>query len=176
MGCSWKVLEVLSGMTPVVFPVDGPRGTDSSPGQNNSSASGVGMSVPVTHSSVTGGWGQRARDDNQHLILIILGARGCGPGRRMCCVLWRKWSIVLGICWVWSAYENIYISCLIRGDVTRANWSVEGKKIVPRGKLETAWKERGQGSRGRGRTYIYGWFMLMYGRNHHTIVKQLSSN
>ena len=32
------------------------------------------------------------------------------------------------------------------------------------------------GSRGRGHMYTYGWFMLMYGRNQHNIVKQLSSN
>ena len=32
------------------------------------------------------------------------------------------------------------------------------------------------GSRGRGRMYIYGWFMLMYGRSQHNIVKQLSFN
>ena len=29
---------------------------------------------------------------------------------------------------------------------------------------------------GRGHMYIYGWLMLMYGRNQHDIVKQLSSN
>ena len=32
------------------------------------------------------------------------------------------------------------------------------------------------GSRGRGHVYTCGWFMLMYGRNQHSIVKQLSSN
>ena len=31
------------------------------------------------------------------------------------------------------------------------------------------------GSRGRRRMDAYGWFMLMYGRNQHNIVKQLSS-
>ena len=30
------------------------------------------------------------------------------------------------------------------------------------------------GSRGRGRMYTYGWFMLMFGRNQHNTVKQLS--
>ena len=46
------------------------------------------------------------------------------------------------------------------------------------------WEPRGvgwggkweRGSRGRERMYTYGWFMLMYGRNQHNIVKQLSSN
>ena len=33
------------------------------------------------------------------------------------------------------------------------------------------WKE---GSRGRGYMYTYGWFTLMYGRNQHNMVKQLS--
>ena len=32
------------------------------------------------------------------------------------------------------------------------------------------------GSRGRGHVYTYGRFMLMYGRNQHDIVKQLSFN
>ena len=32
------------------------------------------------------------------------------------------------------------------------------------------------GSRQRGYRYVYGGFMLLYGRNHHNIVKQLSSN
>ena len=32
------------------------------------------------------------------------------------------------------------------------------------------------GSRGRGHTYIYGWFMLMCSRKQNNIVKQLSSN
>ena len=34
----------------------------------------------------------------------------------------------------------------------------------------------GGGSREREHTYTYGCFMLMYGRNHHNIVKSLSSN
>ena len=32
------------------------------------------------------------------------------------------------------------------------------------------------GSRGRGQMYIYGWCTLLYGRNQHNTVKQLSSN
>ena len=28
----------------------------------------------------------------------------------------------------------------------------------------------------KGHVYVYGWFMLFYGRNQHNIVKQLSSN
>ena len=32
------------------------------------------------------------------------------------------------------------------------------------------------GSRGRGYMCTYGWFMLLYSRNKHNIVKQLSSN
>ena len=32
------------------------------------------------------------------------------------------------------------------------------------------------GLRRRGLMYTYGWFMLIYGRNQHSIVKQLSSN
>ena len=32
------------------------------------------------------------------------------------------------------------------------------------------------GPRGKGHVHAYGWFMLMYGRNQHTIIKQFSSN
>ena len=35
------------------------------------------------------------------------------------------------------------------------------------------WK---RGSRGRGHVYTYSWFMMIYGRNQHSIVKQLFSN
>ena len=46
--------------------------------------------------------------------------------------------------------------------------------IQPRG---VGWGGRWEGgSRGRGRVYTYGRFMLMYGRNQHNVVKQLSSN
>ena len=31
-------------------------------------------------------------------------------------------------------------------------------------------------SRGRGHMYAYGWFILMYGRNQHNIIKQLKNN
>ena len=42
---------------------------------------------------------------------------------------------------------------------------------------EVGWGGKWKGdSRGRGKMYIYGWFMSMYGRNQHNIVKQLSSN
>ena len=32
------------------------------------------------------------------------------------------------------------------------------------------------GSGGRGHVYTYSWFMLMYGRNQHNIVKELASS
>ena len=35
------------------------------------------------------------------------------------------------------------------------------------------WEES---SRGKGYMYIYGWFMLLNGRNQHNIIKQVSSN
>ena len=37
--------------------------------------------------------------------------------------------------------------------------------------MDTGWWEGG--SRGRGHMYTCGWFMLMYGRNQHNIVKQI---
>ena len=58
-----------------------------------------------------------------------------------------------------------------------AVWSRELKSGVlwqPRG---VEWGGRWEGaSRGRAHMYIYSWFLLMYGRNQHNIVKQLSSN
>ena len=42
-----------------------------------------------------------------------------------------------------------------------------------------SWKDgmkREGDSGGRGHMYTYGRFMLLYGRGHHNIVKQLSSN
>ena len=49
--------------------------------------------------------------------------------------------------------------------------------------LGTLWQSRGLGwggkweggSRGRGHVYTYDWFMLLYGRNQHNTVKQLSA-
>ena len=38
------------------------------------------------------------------------------------------------------------------------------------------WGEVGGGAQDRGQVYIRGWFMSMYGKNHHNIVKQLASN
>ena len=44
-------------------------------------------------------------------------------------------------------------------------------------KKRRLWGGRWQGSsRGRGHMYAYGWFMLIFGRNHHNTVKQLSFN
>ena len=34
----------------------------------------------------------------------------------------------------------------------------------------------GRGVRDEGHMYTHGWFMSMYGKNHHNIVKQLTSN
>ena len=39
--------------------------------------------------------------------------------------------------------------------------------------LSLNWEWKG-GSRGRGHRYTYGWFTLMFGRNQHNTVKQLS--
>ena len=46
--------------------------------------------------------------------------------------------------------------------------------VTPRG---VGWGGRwGRGSRGREHVYTCGGFRLMYGRNHHDMVKQLPSN
>ena len=57
--------------------------------------------------------------------------------------------------------------CLTQGTQTRALWQPRG--VEWSGIWEGDW-------RGRGHMYIYGWFMLMYARNQHNIVKQLSFN
>ena len=54
------------------------------------------------------------------------------------------------------------------GHLMRRADSLEKTLIL--GKIE------GKRRRGRGHVYTYGWFMLMYGRNHHSIVKQLPFN
>ena len=57
--------------------------------------------------------------------------------------------------------------CMTQGVQLGALWQ-------PRGE---GWGERREGGlRGTGHMYTCGWFMLMYGRNQHNIVKQLSSN
>ena len=61
---------------------------------------------------------------------------------------------------------------------------VSGNLMYDAGNSGALWQPRGVGwggrwdrsSRGRGHMYAYGWFMLMYGRNQHNIVKQLSPN
>lgn len=78
--------RVHSGITHLAFPVDGPGGAGSRPAQNNSCASGIGMSVPnnrsdtpishrwvgregqrwqqASYSECLRGWGSRARQEN----------------------------------------------------------------------------------------------------------------
>ena len=57
------------------------------------------------------------------------------------------------------------ICCMTQGTQTSVLWQ-------PR---RVGWVKMWEGgSRGRGHMYTFGWFMLMYGRNQHNIVKQLS--
>ena len=59
------------------------------------------------------------------------------------------------------------VRCATQGAQAGALWQ-------PRG---VGWDQRwGGGPGSRGHMYTYGWFMLMYGRNQHNIVKQLSFN
>ena len=52
------------------------------------------------------------------------------------------------------------ICCMTQGTQTGALWQPGGM----------GWSGRWEGgSRGTGHMYIYGWFMLMYGRNQHNI-------
>ena len=55
-------------------------------------------------------------------------------------------------------------------DSGSSNWcSWQPRGLVWHGRWEG-------GSRERGHVYSYGWFVLMYGRDQHNIIKQLSSN
>ena len=74
-----------------------------------------------------------------------------------------------------------------RGDVYTITCKPQPVGICPmtqRTQLGALWQPRGTGwsgrrkggFRGSGHVYTYGWFTLMYGRNQHNIVKQLSFN
>lgn len=98
--CTWKVLEVQSSISHHVFLEDGLVGADSSPGNDNSRASGVRILVPNNRSDTSikhSGWEQGAQDDNEQLIPSICGAGGLRPGSRVRCVLRRKQSILFGL-------------------------------------------------------------------------------
>ena len=69
-------------------------------------------------------------------------------------------------CHVWNS-QPVGTCCVTLGAQTSVRW-------LPRG---VGWGGRWEGSsRGRGHTCACGWFMVMYGRNQHHIIKQLSSN
>ena len=70
---------------------------------------------------------------------------------------------------------NIYITiCKIDSKWEFAVWHRE-LNLVLCDNLE-GWDGRWKGSSGgKGHMYTYGWFMLMFSRNQHNIVKQLSS-
>ena len=53
-------------------------------------------------------------------------------------------------------------------DSGNSDW---GSVTIYRGRMERQWEG---GSRQRGHRYTYGWLMLMFGRNQHNIVNQLS--
>ena len=73
---------------------------------------------------------------------------------------------------------NMYITvCKIDSQWEFAVWCTELKPSALWLTRGVGWDGRWEGgSRGRGHMFVYGWFMLMYGRNQHNIVKQLTSN
>ena len=76
----------------------------------------------------------------------------------------KEWhgNICIGLCK--TAME---ICSMMQGAQPSALWQ-------PRGE---GWGGRWEGpSRRKGNMYTYGWFMLMYGRNQHNIVRQFSIN
>ena len=59
------------------------------------------------------------------------------------------------------------ICCMTQGTQSGALW--QPRRLGWGGRQEVC-------SRGRAQMYTYGWFMLMFGRNQHNSVKQLSFN
>ena len=81
--------------------------------------------------------------------------------KKMC---WLKWFLFWLIKYVCSQWEF-------------AVWPRELKPRLSNNLEVWAWERVGRGSsRGRGHMYTYGWFMLIFGRNQYSIIKQLSFN
>lgn len=109
--CDWNSLEAQSGMTHLVFSVDGPVGAGSSPDQNKSSGSGVKHLVPNNRTYIT----------IKHVCVGSESQRWQQASYSECPWDWRlqatqentlwigkDWSLLLGPCWVWSARGTIY--------------------------------------------------------------------
>ena len=77
----------------------------------------------------------------------------------------------------WASSIAIYtLPCKIDSQWEAAPWHRELSLVLWQ-PVVVGWGWRWErSSRGRGPMYIYGWFTLLYGRNQHNIVKQLSSN
>ena len=89
--------------------------------------------------------------------------------------LWIQWGRERGALWE-TSMETYIPTCKIDSQWEFSVWCMElkpGTLWQPRG---VGWSERWErGSREKGHMYPYDWFMLMYGRKQHNIVKQLSS-
>ena len=76
-----------------------------------------------------------------------------------------------------SSMETYTTICKIDSQWEFAVWLGELKLGLGNNLEEVGWGGKWEGgSSGRGPMYIYGWFMLMFGRNQHSSVKQLSVN
>ena len=81
-------------------------------------------------------------------------------------ITWRGWE-ELGDrdththCWYYALSRWLVRTyCTVWGTLFNALW----------------WSERGESPKGREHTCVYDWFILLYNRNHPSIVKQLSSH
>ena len=100
--------------------------------------------------------GQDGDTDTESRFTDTGGGRGWGRLRE------QHWNMYSTVCKTDSR-------CGFAGDV-RGSDSGLGDKLE-------GWGGRWEGGvRGRGHMYTYEWFMLMFGRNQHSIVKQLLSN
>ena len=73
-----------------------------------------------------------------------------------------------------ETYTLLYVKQIASGNLLYDRELKPGVLWQPRG---VGWHGRWQGgSKGRIHVYTYGWFTLLYGRNQHNTVKQLSFN
>ena len=79
----------------------------------------------------------------------------------------------------WKSSMETYTLPYVKLD-SQWEFAVWCRELKPAALWQTkgvVWSGRWEGGlRGSGHVYTYGWFILMYGRNQHNIVKQLSSN
>jgi len=130
---------------------------------------------PTTQSEIS------QKEKNKYCAFThIYGIWKDGTDETMCMQTWRAglWTQVGRR--RWGARREEHGNTHIKKCITASRWECavrrrEFKSSALWQPREVGW-EVGGGSRGRGHGYTYGWFMLMSGRDQHSIVNQLSFN